>query len=105
MRLTEEEAAEKWCPHNRQPTNIGGEGGGNHDGSCIASGCMQWRWFDPEFERFSYPDVPGTGWELESISPTQVDGVSGQPMRRWRRPRAADRTGYCGLAGIPTGAS
>lgn len=56
--MTEEEAKTKWCPHVRV-IGIDEEGPGNSwnceevkpmGSSCIASGCMAWRWINPDSE-------------------------------------------------------
>lgn len=73
---------------------------------CAGSGCMHWRWSQPEYEfapgkgvergactSFELPE--GDGWESNPV-------WMGSPEERYRRlkPQQAQR-GYCGLAGHP----
>lgn len=97
MLLTEQEAAEKWCPHARVllPINVVGNKvsrasrelvekvgdekerawivGQIEDCKCVGSKCSQWRWYESALVKLSY----------------------GNLIRENRR-------GFCGLAGVPT---
>ncbi len=73
MTYTEEDARKSWCPSDH--------------GSCIASGCMAWRW----------AQKPNPDWSPNmSQQWPQKDTRNDPPMY------IADTTrGYCGLAGRP----
>ncbi len=64
--------------------------------SCLASGCMAWRWAEPAEEAF---EAIVEGWK-------PVIDMTGRKayliMGRWTRPRP-NRCGYCGLAGKAEG--
>ena len=76
MRLTEEDARTKWCPHVRI-------NGFNRDLNqdayplCIASNCMAWRWY---ISNFVGPGSPSD----RSFTATGFCGLSGQP--KWKDP-------------------
>ncbi len=87
--LTEEQAAEKWCPEVRRAP--GGDNadadGGRRTPKCIGSACMMWR------------------WHVETLD---ASGLPVPPDHRFDRIKAGDKltsawgkTGYCGLAGNP----
>jgi hypothetical protein len=47
--MTEEEAAQRWCPFARVPATAVNRvpGGQAHPAArCLGSGCMAWRWRD-----------------------------------------------------------
>lgn len=84
MKMTEEHARTKWCPHMRQPacmpdgTSVAvnflpADNGPDCRGNCIASDCMAWRWDDGEGPEY-----------VESLKAVRMKKVA---------------TGYCGLAG------
>lgn len=92
MLISKEDAATRWCPFVRSPQAapvgsrlelVGGcntqDNGSRPDRtSCIASGCMAWRW---------------AGWRTKTfgtIAPLPSEDNKDGP-----------RLGYCGLAGKP----
>lgn len=121
MKMTEKEAAGKWCPHVRIAV-LAGHGGAacnKHPDAdidahcrCAGSRCAMWRWADsPSCRRIrlcdqlhatTEPERPSsmpTSWVFEPWAPAHPDGWA-----QWIEPEEeahARRRGYCGLAGKP----
>lgn len=94
---TEQDAKALWCPLSRvADVNLGGSTNRPDCGtSCLASGCMMWRWLDPEErEVFSVPGKPDRTKDQIKYPLTGRD-QSGS----WFKRDVKDRRGYCGLAG------
>lgn len=109
---TEDEAKTKWCPESRVVLGGPGEGGvsGNAfedcEGSkayassrCIGSGCMMWRWGQPENVAFdaSAKDTDPEFLPYPPYGPWEWHAGAGM----WRSAEGPER-GYCGLVGEPS---
>lgn len=123
----------QWCPHRRTTVSYDPPGppgmvvttGGNNSyaltnntplieiGTCIGSGCSQWRWDDDAIERIArIPNGTQLTWTRgpdgmlhrpePAVRPPGVDisfvwnGVEDQWQRQWS---AGERPGHCGLSG------
>jgi hypothetical protein len=79
MKMTEQVAKTKWCPHAREWASSGAnpnrhDNGEPRDGcKCLASGCALWRWGDNTGpEDISWREHHGA----EKIEPTGFCGLS-----------------------------
>lgn len=90
MRLTEDQARTKWCPHAVASHTDPRAGFRNDepDGvpktfACIASGCMAWRkltvWIDRATNEPAIPGVTAHGALEERYSDTGYCGLAGKP--------------------------
>ena len=91
--LTEEQAAEKWCPEARlSDAATFNRTGPAANLQCIGSACMMWRW------QVTTLDTT-TGKFITSRDVADLI-LAGESDRERFKP-AWGQTGYCGLAGNP----
>ena len=94
--MTEQEAKKRWCPMVRFSTGVDDGNASNRwlnypspaECSCIASGCMMWRWSEYQRE-----------W-LGSVHPGGQCFWDSQ-VGLYFRETSEGTKGYCGLGGKP----